>query len=104
MMDGASYFGIYWHIILPLSKPVLVALCILTFLGQWPSFMGPLVLTYSERYQVAGLALYMLQGRYSADMNLVMAGTVLMTLPSIVIFVVGQRFFVEGIQLGGVKG
>jgi multiple sugar transport system permease protein len=104
MIDGASHLGIFLHVALPLSRPVLVALAILNFLGAWQGFLGPLIVTYSEKLRVAPVALYMIQSQYASEANLVMAGALLLMIPSIIIFVLGQRFFVEGIQLGAVKG
>ena len=104
MMDGASHLGVFLHVALPLSRPVLVALAILNFLGAWQGFLGPLIVTYSENLRVAPLALYLIQTQYASEANLVMAGSLLLMIPCIIVFVLGQRFFVEGIQLGAVKG
>lgn len=103
-IDGCTRWGIYWNVVLPLSTPALAALAILTFLGTWRSFMWPLIVTYSPEMYTLPLALAQFQEMFGVQWVLLMAGSVIMILPMLLIFILGQRFFVEGIQLGAVKG
>jgi multiple sugar transport system permease protein len=104
MIDGCGHARIFTYVILPLSTPVLTTLAILTFMGTWRNFTWPLVVTFSEDLWVLPTALFGFQSQYNIEYNLLMAASLMMILPIIVIFVVGQRFFVEGIKLGAVKG
>lgn len=102
-IDGAGHFKIYWKIILPLSRPALAALAIFTFQGVWEDLYGPLIFISSpELYTLPlGLALFVIQNR--TVWNLVMAGSVIATIPMIVIFAIFQKQFVRGISLSGIK-
>ena len=105
VLDGCSALGVYWHIILPLSKPGLTALAILTFMESWRSFMWPLIVCSSEDTFNLPLGLTMFRTLFGEpNWPLLMAGSVVMTLPMIVVFVFGQRYFVKGIRLRAVKG
>lgn len=103
-IDGCSYFGIYWRVILPLSKPALATLTTFTFMGAWKDFMWPLIITSNAQMQTLPVLLQYFQGLYYTEWNLLMAGSVIMVIPSLIIFLFAQRFFVEGIQLGAIKG
>jgi multiple sugar transport system permease protein len=103
-IDGASEFRIYWSLILPLIMPVLVTLAIFTFMGTWNDFMWPLiVLTDNEMYTLP-VALAILTGEHVQDTELMMAGSVLTVLPVLLVFMVLQRYYIQGIMLGSVKG
>jgi multiple sugar transport system permease protein len=104
IIDGCTTFGVYWRIVLPLAKPALAALTILTFMGSWRSFMWPLIVTHSKEMATLPVALTQFTEMFSVRWNLLMAGSVIMVLPMMIVFVIGQRFFIEGIQLGAVKG
>lgn len=105
-LDGCSPFGVYWRIFLPLAKPALATLAIFTALGTWNSFLWPLILIRSpELYTVTqgiGLLRGMIQWRVA--MELVMAGTVTALIPIVIVFMLAQRYFIEGITLSGLKG
>jgi multiple sugar transport system permease protein len=103
-IDGASEFSIYWRVVLPLAKPALAATGIFTFIYAWEDFFWPLIVISSpDHYTVPlGLALYVVQNRTSWD--IVMAGSVLATLPMILIFAVFQRHFIRGLAISGLKG
>ncbi|MBI2940865.1 MAG: carbohydrate ABC transporter permease [Chloroflexi bacterium] len=106
LLDGANSLQVLWWIIVPLSRPALVALFILGFLGHWNDFLGPLVyLNKMGMFTIAvGLRFFQHFPEVIAKMeHLLMAVTVMMSLPSIVLFFVGQRFFVKGIVLSGLK-
>ena len=104
-IDGCSPLGLYWRIALPLSTPALAALSIVAFVGSWRTFMWPLIVSSSEDLFNLPLGLTLFRGMYTdPDWPLLMAGSMVMTLPMILVFVAGQRYFVEGIRLGAVKG
>jgi len=102
-IDGAGEFRIYWSLVLPLCKPILITLAIFTFMGTWNDFMWPLIiLTDSDMYTLP-VALANLLGEHVQDNELMMAGSVLTVLPVIVVFLVLQRHYIEGLMAGGVK-
>ena len=104
-IDGCSLWGIYWRIILPLSKPALTTLTIFTFMGCWKSFMWPLIATQSEEMKTLPVLLQAFQGRYAgSNLTLLMAASVIVLVPILVMFVVGQKYFMQGIRMGGLKG
>jgi multiple sugar transport system permease protein len=103
-MDGATSFRIWRQIILPLSGPVLAALAIFTFQASWNDFLWPLVVTASEEMRTIPIGLASFQGQYSTAWNLLMAGSVIALLPVLIIYVIGQNWFVRGITLSGMGG
>jgi len=103
-IDGCGYFGIYWRIILPLSKPALSTLAITTFQGNWGSFMWPLLVTNRTEMRTLPIGLEYFKSQYTAEWTLLMAGSVMVILPIIILYVFNQRFFVEGVKLTGIKG
>ena len=103
-IDGCSPWGVFRHVILPLAKPALAALAIFTFLGRWRAFLWPLIMTDSDSMMVLSVGLAKLSDLYTNNYGLICAGTVLMLIPMIAVFVVCQRWFISGIQLGSVKG
>lgn len=103
-IDGCSYFGIYWRIILPLARPALVALAIFTILNAWNDFLWPLVVTSSDSMRVLSIGIASFQEQYATEYPLLMAGALMASLPLILIFIFFQRYFIEGITITGVKG
>ncbi|MDH7570346.1 MAG: carbohydrate ABC transporter permease, partial [Armatimonadota bacterium] len=104
MIDGCSFFGIWWRILLPLSRPALVTVTLFSFLGHWDDFMGPLIyLNSMEKYTVS-IGLRMFQDMFGTQLELLMAASLIHVLPTIVLFFVGQRYFIKGIALTGLKG
>ncbi len=106
-IDGCSLFGIFWKIILPLSKPILATLTTFTFMASWNNFMWPLLVTESVEKKTLPIGLAYFQEVYQytqPDWAMLMAGSLLVTIPVILVFVFNQRFFVEGIKLSGIKG
>jgi multiple sugar transport system permease protein len=103
-IDGCSYLGIFWRIILPLSKPALATLTTFTFMGNWMSFMWPLIVLNSEQKFTLPIGLAYFKSVYGTDYTLLMAASVMMILPILIVFIFNQRFFVEGIKLTGIKG
>ncbi|NLB95680.1 MAG: carbohydrate ABC transporter permease [Armatimonadetes bacterium] len=104
MIDGCSYFGIWWRILLPLSRPALVTVTLFSFLAHWDDFMGPLIyLNSMEKYTVS-IGLRMFQDMFGTELELLMAASLIHILPTIVLFFIGQRYFIKGIALTGLKG
>ena len=103
-MDGASSLLIWWRVIMPLSGPVLAALAIFTFQGAWNDFLWPLVVTASPEMRTIPIGLASFQGQYSTAWNLLMAGSVIALLPVLVLYILGQNWFVRGITLSGMGG
>ncbi len=102
-LEGAGEFRIYWTIVLPLLRPVLATLGVVTFLATWNDFVWPLVILTDESRYTLPVALAGLIGEHSGDLELMMAGSVLTVLPVLLLFLLLQRYYIEGITLGGVK-
>ncbi|KRQ87678.1 L-arabinose transport system permease protein AraQ [Caloramator mitchellensis] len=102
-IDGAGYFTIYFRIILPLAKPALMTLAIFTFMGNWNDFLWPILVTNNaaNRTLPAGLAIF--QGAYIHNYGILMAGALMSAVPPIILFLAGQKYFVKGIALSGLK-
>ena len=103
-VDGAGHFRIYWKIILPLSRPALAAVAIFTFQFVWGDFLGPLIIISSPELFTLPLGLALFAVQFRTVWNLIMAGTVLSTVPMIILFFIFQKQFVRGISLSGMKG
>lgn len=103
-VDGASHFQIYSKIILPLSRSALIVVALFSFLGSWNDFMGPLIYLKSDKLFTLALGLQMFQGTYTAQWDLLMAASAMVVLPCVIVFLIGQRYFLEGITLTGLKG
>lgn len=103
-LDGCNHFQIYWKIMLPLAKPGLIALAIFTIIWSWNDFLWPLIVNSSPDKMPLSAGLASLQGQYSTNYPVLMAGTFLASWPLILIFMFFQRSFVEGIALSGRKG
>ena len=103
-VDGASEFSIFARIVMPLAKPALMALAIFTFQGYWNDFLWPLVVTTDDRYRTIQLGLIVFRQRFTTQWGPMMAGVTIATVPMIIVFVLGQRYFVSGIALTGLKG
>jgi multiple sugar transport system permease protein len=103
-IDGLSEYGIYRRIILPLSGPALASLTLLTFVNTWNDYLGPLIYLRSPNLRTIQLGLRTFISQYNADYALILTGSVLSVLPIAVIFLLGQRYFVEGIATTGLKG
>ena len=103
-IDGCNYFRIFWHIIIPLSKPALATLTTFTFMGFWGSYMWPLIIIQSEGLRTLPIGLASFVGRYSAEYSLWMAASVIALVPVLLLFMFNQRYFQEGIKMSGIKG
>lgn len=103
-VDGLSEFGIYRRIILPLSRPAIASLALITFVTTWNDYLGPLIYLRSPELRTIQLGLNTFVSQYNAEHALIMTGSVLSVLPVAIIFLLGQRYFVEGIATTGLKG
>lgn len=103
MIDGCGYPRIFWHLILPNTKPALITLSILAFMGTWNDFLGPLIYLNSDKLKTLTLGLATFQGTYTIQWSFLMAGAVIVTLPVLLIYAFAQRYFVEGITMSGLK-
>ena len=103
-IDGCSYFGIFWRIVLPLSKPALATLTTFIFMGSWLNFMWPLIVLNTHQKFTLPVGLAYFQSMHNTDWTLLMAGSLMMILPILIVFIFTQRYFVEGIKLTGIKG
>lgn len=103
-IDGCSHFGIYWRIMMPLSKPVLATLALLSFMGSWNDLLGPIIYLYEEELFTLPLALTRFRGMYYTEWANMMAGATVSLAPILVIFLFTQQYFVRGVVLSGLKG
>lgn len=104
VMDGAGRFRIWWQIILPLSKPVLATVAVFTFQGVWNDFYGPLIFLTSQKKYTLALGINLFKGMYSTQIPLMMAMSMLMVVPMIVVFFFAQKLMIRGVVLTGIKG
>ncbi len=103
-IDGCGFWRVYWYVMLPLVKPTLAAIAIFTFMGAWNDFMGPLIYITDQRLYPLSLGLYAFNVEAGGSMSMMMAGSLLMTVPVIVIFFFAQKYFIQGVTLTGMKG
>jgi multiple sugar transport system permease protein len=102
-IDGASEWRIYWSIVLPALRPILITLGAFTFLTAWNDFMWPLIVLTDESKYTLPVALANLSGEHVQDTELMMAGAVVTVLPGLLLFLALQRYYVQGILMGSVK-
>lgn len=105
-IDGSSFFRIYSQIFMPLAKPVLATLGVFTFMGSWNDFLGPLIFLQSKEHKTLTIGLLQFRADFQGMGNwpVMMAGVVISVLPVLIAFVIGQKYFVRGIALTGIKG
>ncbi len=105
-VDGANPFTIFWRIMLPLNLPAIATLVVLSFMGSWNSYLFPLFVARKEEVITLPVALGVLQGgpRALTEWNLVMAGAVITVLPILIVYLLAQKWFVQGIVSSGIKG
>jgi multiple sugar transport system permease protein len=103
-IDGAGYWRIFWRIYLPLSGPALATLAVFTFMGSWNNLLGPLIFLNSQEKMTVTLGLTLLQGTYYSQWTLLMAGAIVSVIPTLIVFFIAQKYFVEGIVRAGLKG
>lgn len=102
-IDGCSELGIYWRIVLPLCKPGLTALAIITFLGTWNEFIWPLLVIQTESMKTLTLGIAIMVQNYIGRMNILLTASLVMTIPILIFYLVFQKNFVEGVTLTGLK-
>ncbi len=103
-IDGAGEWTIFLRIVLPLLKPIVVTLAIFTFLASWNDFMWPLIVLSDQQWQTAPVALAGLSREHVQDNELMMAGSVVTIVPVLALFLALQRYYIQGLLLGSVKG
>lgn len=103
-IDGAGEFRIYMRIILPLAKAALATVAIFEFIARWRDYLGPLIYLSNQKLYTLSLGIYQYRSQYGAEWGLLMAASVLITLPIILLFFFLQKTFVQGIALTGIKG
>ena len=102
-MDGCSELGIYWRIVLPLLKPAMGTLGLITFIASWNNFIGPLIVMRSPDMYTLPLALRSMQSPVNTEWGAVMAGSAIATLPLLVLFAISSRRLIDGLTAGAVK-
>ncbi len=103
-VDGTGELRIFWTIVVPVLRPILVTLAVFTFLSAWNDFMWPLIVLSDEAKYTLPVALASLAGEHVQDTELMMAGSVLTVLPVVILFVALQRAYIRGVMMGSVKG
>jgi multiple sugar transport system permease protein len=103
MLDGANRLQILWQVLLPLARPALVTLFLFTFIGEWNDLFKPLVFTTKPELQTVQLALAGFQEQFTNNWSLMMAAVTIATIPVVLLFLIGQRQFIQGIAATGIK-
>lgn len=103
IIDGASLIGVFFRIILPLARPIIAALSILFFLGNWNNFLWPLIVTTDPNLEVLQVGIASFTGEHGSQWNLILAASLVATLPIVALFAFFQRYIVESIKMSGLK-
>ena len=103
-IDGCTEFRIYWDIVMPISRPMIGAFCLISFMGSWNSFLWPQIMLHTASRFTLPIALNQMIGIYNQQYGMLMAGTFICVVPVIVLFLLLQREFVAGLTAGAVKG
>lgn len=104
VVDGANHFLIFWKIMLPLSKPAILTVGLFTFMSVWNDFFGPLIFISSPEKSTLALGLRAFQSQFGGQYNLMLAASIIVMTPTIIIFLLAQKQFIEGIKFSGIKG
>ena len=104
IIDGASYWRIYWSVVLPLSRPIIASLAILFFLANWNSFLWPLTVASDQDLWVVQVGIANFRSQYSTSWNYIMAASTIVATPMLILFVIFQRQIMESIKTSGLKG
>ena len=104
IIDGASHFTIFWRIIIPLSRPALAALSVITFMGTWNDYLWPLIVFTDRTKMTLPVGLGLLNTQYGNQYNLLMAGGLISMAPILLLYSVAQKYFEQGLSIGGIKG
>jgi len=102
-LDGAGHFRIFWNVILPNIRPALATLVVFAFMGSWNSFLWPLVVLRKPELQTLPIALAGLQGQYTTEWDIVMAGSVVSVLPMLALYIFAQKYVIQGVASSGIK-
>lgn len=102
-MDGASEWRVYWDIVLPIARPALVTSAVFQFVWTWTDFLNPLIYINDDKAYTLSIGLYSFLGSHGVQWGPLMASCVLFTLPAVIIFVFGQRYFIGGLAAGALK-
>jgi ABC-type glycerol-3-phosphate transport system permease component len=103
-LDGCNTFGVYWHVVLPNARPALATVALFSFMGHWNDFLGPLIYLQSLDKKTLALGLAAFKSLHGTEYHLLMAASVAVLIPILVIFFLAQRYFTEGVVMSGVKG
>lgn len=103
-IDGANYLQIYWHIILPLTKPAMVVVMLFAFMASWNDFLTPMIYLNTQSKYTISIGLQLFMTAYQTSWNQLMAAATVAVMPCVLIFLLGQRYIVEGITVTGMKG
>ncbi len=103
-IDGASYFGVFWRIVLPLSKPIAVTLAVAFFLANWNNYLWPLIVAQDRELWLVQIAIANFKSAQAVEWNLVLAASCVSALPIIILFFVFQKQITEGVKTAGIKG
>ena len=103
-IDGASEFGVFWHVILPLSMPAIAALAIFTFVRNWNDFLWPVIALNQPQNYTLTVGVANLQGEFMTDWGIIFSGATLAAIPMIIFFLLFQKYFLEGVRMGALKG
>jgi multiple sugar transport system permease protein len=101
--DGCGWFGVWWHVAVPLSRPVLASLAVLFFLTNWNSYLWPLTILGNSNLFTVQVGIASLQSQYSGSYNLIMAASLVVAIPTIILFVIFQRQIVDSFKNAGLK-
>ena len=104
VMDGAGHLRILWQVILPLSRPALATLALFTFIREWNAFLWPLIATNQQPMRTVAVGLSLFMGQYGTEWHLLMAAATVTLLPVLALFLLAQRYFIEGVALTGFGG
>lgn len=103
-IDGATLFSTYRSVMLPLCAPTIATLCVTTFMDSWNDYLWPLVMLTNQNLMTLPLALSKLNGQYTTEYNVLMAGSLISMIPIIIVYIGAQKYFKHGLMAGGVKG
>jgi len=103
-IDGASRLRVLWQVLLPLSRPALATLILFTFIREWNAFLWPLIATRSLEMRTVAVGLTLFTGQYGTEWHLLMAAATVTIIPSLIVFALAQRYYIEGIALSGFGG